>query len=254
MLIYGHRGAKGEAPENTLAGFEHAYRHGIRRFEMDILLSADGIPVVVHDLTVDRTTAQRGKVSSFSAAELEHMDARRGGPPWPSAVGIPRLDSVLAACPEFDHMQLEVKTDSWQRLNALCNRLVELVQQRRWQNRITLTSSNERFLQAVKRRDPRISMGLVAERRYPNPVKSAIGLGCEYLCLRWTLCKSETIQQAHEQGLHVSAWTVNRIHDMLMLEEHGIDSIITDFPTSTRTYFDGRAHFGPLKLVPGEHG
>ncbi|MAL98684.1 glycerophosphodiester phosphodiesterase [Hydrocarboniclastica marina] len=252
MLIYGHRGAKGEAPENTLAGFEHAYRHGVRRFEMDIQLSADGVPVVVHDLTVDRTTEKQGKIASFSAAELDQMDARRGGPPWRTPVGIPRLDAVFESCPAFEHMQLEVKTDSWQRLNSLCNRLVELVQQRRWQSRIILTSSDERFLQAVKRRDAQIRIGLVAERRYPNPVKTATSLGCDYLCLRWTLCKAETVLAAHNQGLHVSAWTVNRIHDMLELEAQGVDSIITDYPTSTRTYFESRTQIGPLTLTGAE--
>lgn len=244
MLIYGHRGAKGEAPENTLAGFKHAYRHGIRHFEMDIQLSSDGIPVVVHDLTVDRTTDTEGRISQFTAEQLANLDARQNTAPWSVPVGIPTLEAVFEACPDFQHMQLEVKKDSRSRLNALCNRLVEIIHRRHWQSRLTITSSDVWFLQAVKRRDRSISTGLVAERRFPNPTKTAINLGCSYLCLKWTLCSSKIAELAHKNNLHLSVWTVNRIHDMLALEEKGVDSIITDFPTSTCIYFDSRLTVG----------
>lgn len=240
MVIYGHRGAKGEAPENTLAGFQHAYRHGIRHFEMDLQLSADGIPIVIHDLTVDRTTQAEGRVSQYTAGELAAMDARRNTAAWPSPVGIPTLDSIFEACPEFIHMQLEVKKDSRPRLNILCNRLVEMIQRHGWRHRLTITSSDTGFLQAVKRRDRAISTGLVSERRFPNPIKIAVSLGCNYLCLKWTQCSADLVKDAHSQRLHLSAWTTNRIHDMLALEQQGVDSIITDFPTSARVYFDGR--------------
>ena len=69
----------------------------------------------------------------------------------------------------------------------------------------------------------------------------ATRLGCDYLCLNWKLCSKDLVESAHRKGLHVSTWTVNRIHDMLELEAMGVNSIITDFPTSTRMYFDNRA-------------
>ncbi|WP_097461056.1 glycerophosphodiester phosphodiesterase [Mangrovitalea sediminis] len=240
MIIYGHRGAKGEAPENTLAGFVHAYRHGIRCFEMDLQLSKDGEPVVIHDLTVDRTTRQSGKVSAYTTKQLAVMDARHDTAPWPNQTGIPRLADMLEACPDFHHLQLEVKADGRQRLNVLCNRLVELIQRHHWFERVTITSSDTWFLQEVKRRDRHISIGLVAEKRFPNAVTLASRLNCDYLCLSWKLCTAPLVSAARTRGMHVSVWTVNRIHDMLQLEEKGVDSIITDFPTSTQIYFDNR--------------
>lgn len=249
MRIYGHRGAKGEAPENTLPGFEHAYRHGIRHFEMDIQLSRDGVPIVIHDLTVDRTTAAEGKVAEFTAEQLAALDARENTPAWPRHAGIPTLDAIFTACPDFAHMQLEVKKDSRSRLNTLCNRLVEMIQRRHWHSCLTITSSDTAFLQAVKRRDRNISIGLVAERRFPNPVKTAVDLGCDYLCLKWTLCSPKVVETAHRSGLHLSVWTVNRIYDMLALEKMGADSIITDFPTSTKIYFDQRPKVGTTPLT-----
>lgn len=241
LTIYGHRGAKGEAPENTLAGFDHAYGHGVRHFELDLVLSADGVPVVIHDLTTDRTTGKSGKVAQTSAAELSHLDARRNTTSWPKPVGIPTLEDVLARVPDFQHIQLEVKTDQRSRLNILCNRLTELIQRKELQQRVVITSGDTRFLQETRRRDRTITIGLVADKRFPNPANLASRLGCRYLCLNWRICSEAIVETAHRRDMHVSTWTVNRIHDMLALEKKGVDSIITDYPTSTQMYFENRA-------------
>jgi glycerophosphoryl diester phosphodiesterase len=244
MQLYGHRGAKGEAPENTLAGFRHAYRHGIRRFEMDILLSSDGVPMVIHDLSLERTTGNSQAVAKASASEMGSMDARQNTTGWHHTTGVPTLDQVVAACPDFEHLQLEVKNDERRRLNRLCNRLVEWIQKENLYQRITLTSSNTWFLRAVRRLDRRISLGYIAERRYPPPLRQALRLECSYLCCNSHLCQPTLINKAHQYGLHVSAWTVNRIHDMLILEKMGVDSIITDYPTSALIYFENRRRVG----------
>lgn len=248
MIVYGHRGAKGEAPENTLASFQHAYRHGIRHFELDLLLSKDGVPVIIHDLTLERTTGRDAKVADLTAAELAQLDARRNTTPWPRPVGVPSLMDFLAAFPDLEHVQLEVKTDSRHRLNILCNRVTELVQRHKLVNRVAITSSDAWFLQETKRRDRTIRTGLVADRRFPNPVKLALRLKCDYLCLNWRICTTAMVEAAHQRDLHVSTWTVNRIHDMVELEKRGVDSIITDYPTSTFIYFQNRADRSALRL------
>ncbi|KEF31999.1 MAG: glycerophosphodiester phosphodiesterase [Gammaproteobacteria bacterium] len=241
MIVYGHRGAKGEAPENTLPGFVHAYRHGIRHFELDLVLSKDGIPVLIHDLTVDRTTGQKGSVHSFTSQELAAMDARCNTSAWPTPVGIPSLETLLDEFDDLEHLQLEVKKDSRQRLNILCNRVTEIIQRRELYQRVVITSTDTWFLKEIRRRNKNIHIGLVAERKFPRPLNSAMRLGCEYLILNWKLCSKAMVDNAHRRGMHVSTWTVNRIHDMLQLEEMGVDSIITDYPTSTRMFFDNRA-------------
>lgn len=241
MIVYGHRGAKGEAPENTLPGFIHAYRHGIRHFELDLVLSKDGKPVLVHDLSVDRTTSQNGSVSQYTAAELAAMDARRNASPWPTPTGIPALEDLLDQFDDLEHLQLEVKKDARQRLNILSNRLTEVIQHRNLYHRVAITSTDSWFLKQIRRRNKNIRIGLVTERKFPRPLSMASRLGCEYLCIHWKLCSKTLVEQAHRKGMHVSTWTVNRIHDMLQLEEMGVNSIITDYPTSTRMFFDNRA-------------
>ena len=241
MIIYGHRGAKGEAPENTLPGFTHAHRHGIRHFELDLVLSKDGIPVLVHDLTVDRTTGQKGSVAQFTATELENMDARRNTSSWSRKIGIPTLETLLEQFDDLEHLQLEVKKDTRSRLNVLCNRLTEIIQRRNLYQTAAITSTDPWFLREIRRRDKNIRIGLVAERKFPKPLNLATRLGCEYFCVNWKILHKEMVDMAHKRNMHVSTWTVNRIHDMLALEDMGVDSIITDYPTSTRMYFDNRA-------------
>ena len=94
-LIYGHRGAKGEAPENTLPSFQRCLEHGVTRCELDLHLSRDGELMVIHDPTLKRTTGRRGKVSEQLAEDLVTYDARQGGPGWVRPCPIPRLAELF---------------------------------------------------------------------------------------------------------------------------------------------------------------
>ena len=91
-LIYGHRGAKGEAPENTLNSFRQCLSHGVNRCELDLHLSADNELMVIHDSTLKRTTGRRGKVVEHPAADLVTYDARKGGPGHVQTCPIPNLE------------------------------------------------------------------------------------------------------------------------------------------------------------------
>ncbi|MDX5441061.1 MAG: glycerophosphodiester phosphodiesterase [Alteromonadaceae bacterium] len=235
-----------------MPGFIHAYRHGIRHFELDLVLSKDGVPVLVHDLTVDRTTGQKGNVSQYTATELADMDARRNTSAWPRKVGIPTLENLLDQFDDLEHLQLEVKKDNRARLNILCNRLTEVIQRRNLYQTAAVTSSDPWFLRELRRRDKNLRIGLVAERKFPKPLNLATRLGCEYFCVNWKILNADMVAQAHKRNMHVSTWTVNRIHDMLKLEEMGVDSIITDYPTSTRMFFDNRAR--AVLSLPAKEG
>ena len=89
--LVGHRGARGEAPENTLASFQVAVEAGVTEMELDVRLSSDGQLIVLHDSDVTRTTGVRGNVRQYTRAQLGVMDARRNTPGWHSPTGIPSL-------------------------------------------------------------------------------------------------------------------------------------------------------------------
>ena len=228
-LIYGHRGAKGEAPENTLASFQHCLAQGVTRCELDLHLSRDGELMVIHDPTLKRTTGRRGKVVEHDAAELMQLDARQGGPGWKTPCPIPTLASLFEQCP-FEHWQLEVKSASRVRAARTVLAIQALAERFAVKERITVTSSSREVLRALRRLAPELSRGLVAEYNWLDPLKVAANHGCSMLALNWTLCTPERLLKAQKAGLHVSVWTVNEPALMRRLADFGVDSIITDFP------------------------
>ncbi len=228
-LIYGHRGAKGEAPENTLAGFRKCLEHGVRRCELDLHLSRDGELMVIHDPTLKRTTGRRGKVVEHDADELVGYDARQGGPGWLQPTPIPRLAELFEKCP-FEHWQLEVKSASRVRAARTVLAIQALATRYGLLDKVTVTSSSREVLRALNRLTPEIPRGLVAEYNWLDPLKVARQHGCSLLALNWTLCTPERLQKAQKQGLHVSVWTVNEPALMRRLADFRVDSLITDFP------------------------
>ncbi|TYP65213.1 glycerophosphodiester phosphodiesterase [Stutzerimonas stutzeri] len=228
-LIYGHRGAKGEAPENTLASFKQCLAHGVRRCELDLHLSKDGQLMVIHDPTLKRTTGRRGKVVEHDAEELTQYDARQGGPSWKQPCPIPRLEELFEQC-EFEHWQLEVKSASRVRAARSVLAIKALAERHGLLDRVTVTSGSREVLRALKRLTPELSCGLVAEYAWLDPLKVAKQYDCSLLALKWTLCTPERIAKARQLGLHVSVWTVNDPALMRRLADFGVDSLITDYP------------------------
>jgi len=228
--VYVHRGAKGEAPENTLAGFVHCLEQGVRRCELDLHLSSDGELMVIHDPTLMRTTGKLGDVVEFAGKELVRMDARHGGPAWPVPCPIPRLCELFAKCP-FEHWQLEVKNVSKGVAEKMVKEIARLADKYSVSEVITVTSASTVVLDALREFTPHLKRGLVAERSLRCPVDKALRYGCSLLALNWRAATVERIAKAKSAGVHLSVWTVNEASDMQRLANLGVDSIITDFPT-----------------------
>ncbi|SDT99841.1 glycerophosphodiester phosphodiesterase [Halopseudomonas salegens] len=229
-LIVGHRGARGEAPENTLASFAKALAAGVTRVELDLHLSADRQLMVIHDPTLKRTTGVRGKVAQHSAEDLQRIDARLGLPGWPEPCPIPTLEQVFGTFPDIEHYQLEVKSGSTAQSRIVLAAILQLVERFGLQNRVVVTSSSRTLLRTARDTAYPLATGLVEEYGLLDPLKSARRYQCRFLILKWTLCRPTLIQQAQAQGLHVSVWTVNEIEQMQRLIDMGVDSIITDYP------------------------
>ena len=229
-LIYGHRGARAEAPENTLPSFQKALDAGVTRVELDLHLSADQQLMVIHDPTLKRTTGLRGKVAQHTAAELTRMDARLGLPGWPTPCPIPTLEQLLQACPQIEHYQLEVKSGSERQSRIVLDAIMALVEHYQLHDKVVVTSASRTLLSYAKRSGFALPTGLVEEYGLLNPLKSARRYGCQYLILNWKLCNAERLRQAQAQGLHVSVWTVNDAARMQQLIDMGVDSLITDYP------------------------
>lgn len=239
--IVGHRGARGEAPENTAAGFQVAMEAGVTEIELDVRLSRDGHLIVVHDANVTRTTGERGKAHHYTLSQLEVLDARRNTPGWHSPLGIPSLREVVDLCGPSMRFQLEVKGADRVILHRLAHQLVDFINQRQMNDRVVVTSSHTGFLRMLGTMTAHIERGYVAEYRYQQPTRRAVALGCTWLMPRHTLVTPALMRRARRRNLKVSTWTVNDLTRAERMVELGVDGIITDFPTSFIAHFQRRA-------------
>lgn len=230
MLIYGHRGARGEAPENTLPSFARALTAGVTRVELDLHLSADNQLMVIHDPTLQRTTGIKGRVAAHTAAQLTRLDARLGLNGWAAPCPIPTLEQLFQQFPQFEHYQLEVKSGSRSQSGRVLDAIAELVERYQLRDRVVITSASRHLLRHARHSGCTLPTGLVEEHGWLNPVKSALRYQCRFLALNWKLCTPARVAQAHRYGLHVSVWTVNEPELMLRLRDMGVDSLITDVP------------------------
>lgn len=231
MDIIGHRGARGEAPENTLSGFRYLQALGVLRVEFDIQVAGDGELVVIHDDTLDRTTSDTGSIKNHSAAELAAINAcQRLFPDWPATDGVPSLKSVLGLLAGFEHLQLEVKAKTPEDCQAIAQQLPAL-----WKplgNHAVTTSFNQDYLRLMLQQQPHIPRGLLIDRYFVGDIIAiARSLHCTLIAPHHSLLNAHLIEQAHAAGLTVSTWTVNETERMLELQAMGLDSLITDYPS-----------------------
>jgi glycerophosphoryl diester phosphodiesterase len=232
MKLIGHRGARGEAPENTLGGFRYLYQLGVRAVELDIQISADGELVVIHDSFLERSTLASGQVSAFTAAQLQGVDAsHRAFPDWPQTDGVPTLRQVMEVLMDFEHIQFEVKARTEAESRLVAEKFPPLWREFGFGHRAFSTSFNPRYLQLLKESAPDIPRAFLFEKDFAgDAIADALALGCLSIGPHQERCTAELIRQARAAGLQVSTWTVNSLERMRELKRDGADSIITDLP------------------------
>ena len=236
MLVFGHRGARGEAPENTLAGFAHAYAAGVRAFELDVRLSADDQLVVIHDATVDRTTSATGAVSDLTADELARLDARAAFPTWAEPAGVPRLAEVLDDYAGRVRFAIEIKTDTPERLGRVATHLVAHVNQYGIAERTTITSFDPVALEIVRRLAPAVPRAFIGAFDTPSFLETALRLGCRQADMPVARSSAEMVRRAKLAGLRVVGWQGNTPENLETLLEWGVDGITSDYPTTALAY------------------
>lgn len=229
MHIIGHRGARAEAPENTLGGFRFALERGIRHFELDLRLSGDGIPMVIHDASTARTCLVPMLVAQSTAAALGKLNAAASHPNWPDHEPVPSLADVLPLLERSDSVQLEIKSDHPERIGTLLKATRQLLNKAE-KKRYTLTSFDKKALSLARGLVPELRRGLVCERRFVDNIAHALRLDCELLVYHYRILSNSRIVQSRRAGLEVSCYTVNNSRRIETLRDWGIDSVITDRP------------------------
>jgi glycerophosphoryl diester phosphodiesterase len=235
MILFGHRGARNEAPENTLTGFRHALGAGITAFEFDVHLSADDQLVVIHDSTVDRTTNGSGAVAAMTVAELALLDARSIFPQWPEPAWVPTLTEVLDLIARAEHMELEIKTDRPDRLRRVGEQVLAAIRRYAIADRVTVTSFDPVALEAVARLAPQQPLGFIAKFETGDDLATALRLGATRCAIPIRTGSRERVQEAQAAGMRVTGWQGNTRDVVETLLAWGVDCITSDYPTLARS-------------------
>jgi len=250
--IIGHRGAAGEAPENTLCSFQRAIQDGAQFIELDVHGTKEGEVVIIHDATLNRTTSGRGRVQQHTFKQLKALDAgywftADGGKSYPyrkRGVEIPTLREVFDALPQTRFI-VEIK----QLRPAIVKKVIETVRQAHKEDQVLLATEDDQIMTEIRRElqasglpvATGFSYGEVAafmswlaggRREAYTPMAQAFQIPCEYSGM--TLVNEQTLGAAHELRLEMFVWTVNDREEMARLLALGVDGIITDFPGRLR--------------------
>jgi glycerophosphoryl diester phosphodiesterase len=220
--VFAHRGGSKLGPENTIAGFDRGLTAGADGLELDVHLSRDGIVVVHHDATLDRTTRGNGPLVRHTAAEL-------------AAFGVPTLADVLARYPKIPII-IELKQPE----ATLAESVVRDVRRAGAAGRVCLGSFSGRALRAARGLAPEIA---TSGGRFEVRValyRSWLGISpgrVTYQAFQVPEIAGNTrvvsqrfVELAHRAGLVVHVWTVDEPDDMRRLLSWGVDGIISDRP------------------------
>lgn len=233
MMLYGHRGAKGEAPENTIAGCRYALAKGAKRLEIDVRLSADHQLVVIHDNDTERITGKRFDVAKLRAAELAALDASAVMSGWTDKtdVEVPSLDNLVKALPAIEHWQLEMKAGHHHYNNKLVEAMLTwLDTQQKSLDRFIVTCAQADMLDSIKVGRKAQPVGLIVSEASALDAL-ANSKSYDYWVANWRMLNRQIIQRLKRKGVHLSVWTVNEADKIRELYELGVDSIISDYPS-----------------------
>lgn len=269
IRIIGHRGAAGVAPENTVVAIAHGISAGSDAIEVDVHLTSDGHLVTIHDDTVDRTTNGSGPVEVMSLADVKRLDAGHGFTPdlgrtFPfrgRAIRVPTLDEAVDAAGGLP-MIVEVKTPragpalgEWLRARGNGPGDVDRFIIGGFDRESVTPAATEASWQCATRRDliPFVLLGKLGLRGPLRPEVDAIMLPIRKGPLR--LVTRRFVRQAHERGLGVFVWTVNRPDVMRQLFDLGVDGLISDVPSRVRRILEERSALGgESRVAPDQSG
>ncbi|MHA6483645.1 glycerophosphodiester phosphodiesterase [Paenibacillus sp. strain BS8-2] len=204
-----HRGWSGRAPENTLAAIRLAIEApDVEWIEIDVQLSKDGVPVVIHDFTLRRTTNGRGDVRSWTAAELASLDAGSWFAPSFAGESIPTLAEVLIAARGRCKLNIELKTDGI-RYPYIEEIVYETVEQHGMLDQVVFTSFHVGTLHRMRNLSDTLRTGLILDAWRNSLVKELRELGCDFLSIGYSRLNKTRLAMLKSAGMETMAWTAN---------------------------------------------
>lgn len=236
-LIWGHRGASGHAPENTLPAFQMAADMGADGVELDLQATRDGVLVVCHDETVDRTSNGAGWLKDFTFKEIRKLDFSAGNTAY-EGVKIPTMEEVLdLLAPTGLTINIELKTGIifYDRLE---DKILKLVSDKNWEDRVIYSSFNHYSVRRIRELNPDAKVGLL----YADGPIDMPGYGQRFGAdalhpAYYNLQYPNFMEDCRRYGLDVNVWTVNTTQELTQCRELGVNAVITNYPEKARILY-----------------
>lgn len=217
--ILGHRGAKGEKPENTLKGIQYAIDCGVKAIEIDVHKSKDEKLIVIHDDTLERTTDGKGKILDFTLKELKDLDAGEGEK-------IPTLEEVSDLLINLDIIFfIEIKAENCEEAVA------QLIKEKKYYSKTFVKAFNHRILLNIKNINPKIRTQCLMYGLPIDPVSIVSSAKANGLSLSASTIDKQLVEECHNSNILVTTWNANTISEMQKFKDMGVDFIGTDFPS-----------------------
>lgn len=230
LLIFGHRGASAQAPENTLPAFTLAADLGADGIELDVQRTVDGKLIIHHDRTLERTTGEQGRVDAWRFDDLRALDVGAWFAARFRGERMPTPDEVVEAVGHRLLINFELINDS-PRDNGIAALAVTFFRRHALWQRAMISSFNPLLLAAVRRLEPRITLGLIWAPFLPWYVRHGWWryiIDVDALHPAYSLVNARFVAKAHRQGWRVHTWTVNDAAAAHSLAGNGVDIIHTD--------------------------
>lgn len=252
MQLVGHRGARGEAPENTLAAIQHALNLGVTHFEVDIRLSKDGEFFLMHDASLERTCANNRYLHEIDSEIIATIFANKDSNAcyWKknlftqenSTTAIPSLTAAFKLVDEQQieqacSFQLEIKSDKHTDSGAIVRKIVNdfpVQTVSALPCEIIFTSFDGDIIAALEEIAPHLHTGIIACEEPDKALELAEKLECTHCCLQYELVLSADAslkEKLQSTKIHISTWTVNDPTLVNQLASNGVNSVITDVPS-----------------------
>lgn len=228
LSITAHRGASDEAPENTLAAIVLAVEEGADYVEIDVRLTADGVPVLMHDEALFRTTRVYNNIGNVTYEEVAEYDAGSSYSAEFAGERVPSLEEVLEQFGGQVGFNIELKslTD-----RELAEKVVELVEQYHLKDSCVITSASYEQLRWIKSINPELKTGQILSFVYGNFYENE---AADFFSIRSDNVSESLVERVHSVGKEVHVWTVNRENELKRMKAVGVDNIITNKPAFAR--------------------
>lgn len=234
-FVIGHAAAGGEAPANTLAGVRRCLDAGAQAMEIDVQLCADGVPVLMHDDTVDRTTNLTGHVGSISLSALQEADAGDGE-------RVPTLGQVLELVAGKLTVMCELKATPGdpgqdQHLVDAVLRVLERQDAKPW---AAIHSFNPEIVERARHTEPRVSAAIISGPVHGSDVDRLVGAvlkrNGQAISVHHSCVDEALVVNAKRRQLTVWTWTPDTEAEWAAVVAAGVDGIITNQPHGLRDY------------------